>query len=644
MMRKFMSLLIGLLMAMTIMVDPAEAVFLLRSSNALTDDLVYDTNTGLLWDRCTWRADCLNSNGGTTPTTLTWEAALKAARTANTDKYKGFDDWRLPSIKELLSLVDFTKNSPAIDAAIFPSTQFQGDPNKIGYWSSTNLKFGEKISENPLVYSTNTNNILGIRFLYGSYEQYLRTALNYVRLVRSNDSGVADDEGQIFANYDKLSVKPVTSTVTITPKAFDTTTTATIATCTLSPVVAGLSCDFSGATATFNTAEVGENKPVTVSGLKLAGAAASNYVLTNSSLTAQGTITAVPVTSTVTITPKAFDTTTTATIATCTLSPVVAGLSCDFSGATATFNTAEVGENKPVTVSGLKLAGAAASNYVLTNSSLTAQGTITAVPVTATATVNDKTWDGNDAATLQSCVLNGVISGDQVSCVVTNAHFNTPDVDDNKPVTAEITLQGANASNYEISNATIEARANIIELPDCPAKQASKEQEFSTEKKGYFKACAENRLQPNGTEAELVNCKTAIKSTIMLGATGYPDRTLGCKTDVKPDGSYKSQSDIADELAANYDAIDVPLYLKSDSVQDQPGFKGILARLRAMNSVIRKQLSECLKDPANYNGQILRQRLGGNDGVHGLNRYNGKSLGIGVTVIRDNLFSACGKP
>lgn len=45
----------------------------------------------------------------------------------------GDSDWRLPDIKELESLTDDRRHTPAIDAEAFPETK------TAGYWSSTSL-------------------------------------------------------------------------------------------------------------------------------------------------------------------------------------------------------------------------------------------------------------------------------------------------------------------------------------------------------------------------------------------------------------------------------------------------------------------------------------------------------------------------
>ncbi len=70
-----------------------------------------------------WSAETLCS--GKEVTFAKAEQALKDLRAG------GFDDWRLPTRAELLSLVDLDKYRPAIDTALFPDTKSSF------YWSST---------------------------------------------------------------------------------------------------------------------------------------------------------------------------------------------------------------------------------------------------------------------------------------------------------------------------------------------------------------------------------------------------------------------------------------------------------------------------------------------------------------------------
>ena len=86
----------------------------------------------------------VSENGGTVfdnETKLTWQREVsdkeythaEALAYAKQLRLDGHDDWRLPTIQELMALVDYTKFNPAIDAAAFPDT-----PSK-WFWSSSPL-------------------------------------------------------------------------------------------------------------------------------------------------------------------------------------------------------------------------------------------------------------------------------------------------------------------------------------------------------------------------------------------------------------------------------------------------------------------------------------------------------------------------
>jgi len=79
------------------------------------DGTVADMTTGLMWQQTETKA-------------TSWAKAL--AYCENLD-LAGYNDWRLPNIRELLSLVDDSRNKPSIDKANFPGCR----PDI--YWSST---------------------------------------------------------------------------------------------------------------------------------------------------------------------------------------------------------------------------------------------------------------------------------------------------------------------------------------------------------------------------------------------------------------------------------------------------------------------------------------------------------------------------
>jgi len=100
------------------------------------DGTITDQATGLIWAQT-------DSGSG-----MDWEHALAYAQTQNAANYLGHSDWRLPSSKELQSLVDYTRSPGATDPAnigpaIDPLFTCTGMTNEAGaadypwYWTST---------------------------------------------------------------------------------------------------------------------------------------------------------------------------------------------------------------------------------------------------------------------------------------------------------------------------------------------------------------------------------------------------------------------------------------------------------------------------------------------------------------------------
>ncbi|NEX16856.1 MAG: hypothetical protein C1943_09565 [Halochromatium sp.] len=84
------------------------------------DGTITDPNTGLMWERCVYGRtgiDCFNGSASE----MTWQEALTNAQNASR---AGYNDWRLPNVKELQSLVDYGALGPAaaIDERFFPET------------------------------------------------------------------------------------------------------------------------------------------------------------------------------------------------------------------------------------------------------------------------------------------------------------------------------------------------------------------------------------------------------------------------------------------------------------------------------------------------------------------------------------------
>ncbi len=81
------------------------------------DGTVSDTDTGLMWQQAG-------------PAAMTWEDALGYCEAL---VLADFDDWRLPSRNELMSIADYSFYDPTADTVIFP------DMKSEFYWSSTTV-------------------------------------------------------------------------------------------------------------------------------------------------------------------------------------------------------------------------------------------------------------------------------------------------------------------------------------------------------------------------------------------------------------------------------------------------------------------------------------------------------------------------
>jgi hypothetical protein len=119
------------------------------------DGTVTDTSTGLTWQQAT------------PDNSMTWGEAMSYCTTLNLGNYK---DWRLPTIKELRSLADYSRYNPAINTTFFPDTISSF------YWSSTT-----NASYNDYAW--------GVYFYYGDVNDYDKNYGYYVRAVRGGQGG-----------------------------------------------------------------------------------------------------------------------------------------------------------------------------------------------------------------------------------------------------------------------------------------------------------------------------------------------------------------------------------------------------------------------------------------------------------------------
>jgi peptidoglycan/xylan/chitin deacetylase (PgdA/CDA1 family) len=217
--------------------------------------------------------------------------------------------------------------------------------------------------------------------------------------VSGNYAGTASDTLVIS----KATVSP---TVSVSDKTYDGTTSGTVSGRSLSGVISPDVVSLSGGTAVFADKNAGTGHPVTVSGLTLSGADSGNYQLSSTSVVTSANVAQRPLAVSASGVNKVYDGTTTATVSLSDNRVSGDGLTTNY--AVATYQNANVGNGKTISVNGIYIAGGAdADNYVLgnTTTSTTANITIAGQTINVTTHAPTAASDGksfNVAATSNS--------------------------------------------------------------------------------------------------------------------------------------------------------------------------------------------------------------------------------------------------
>lgn len=130
-----------------------------------TNGTVTDKKAKLMWMQCSIGqsgADC--SGAGET---FTYEHSLQQAKIVNETGFANFKDWRVPSLKELTSMVDVTCGQPVLNTTAFPNVP------KGWFWTSS-------------PHNSNTYYAWMVYFEHAKHHTDVKYGTNYVRLVRDD--------------------------------------------------------------------------------------------------------------------------------------------------------------------------------------------------------------------------------------------------------------------------------------------------------------------------------------------------------------------------------------------------------------------------------------------------------------------------
>jgi len=131
------------------------------------DGTVTDACTGLMWQQRT--ADITGDGGSTAEDGATWQDAL---RYCDGLTLAGHDDWRLPSTRELESIVDYGRRDPCIG----PAFETVARP----HWTSSSL-----VPAGDLVDQPHTAGFVDFRYGGHLYHSPKMMPTRHVRAVRT---------------------------------------------------------------------------------------------------------------------------------------------------------------------------------------------------------------------------------------------------------------------------------------------------------------------------------------------------------------------------------------------------------------------------------------------------------------------------
>jgi len=159
---KLVSLSIGLLLTVTSNAQNCNTNIIPSTPNSNftdnADGTVTDNTTGLMWMRCSLGQGWDGSACTGTANTYDWQNALSSAE-SNT--FANQDDWYLPNVKELITIVEVACDGPAVNETIFSilsdlywtSSPVSGVTFRAYAWQTNFIKGGNAYSQKRTGYN-----------------------------------------------------------------------------------------------------------------------------------------------------------------------------------------------------------------------------------------------------------------------------------------------------------------------------------------------------------------------------------------------------------------------------------------------------------------------------------------------------------
>ena len=153
--------------------------------NATTWSMVYDSITGLTWEIKTTDGTIQDQSRR-----MSWyDLTTRYSDILNTNQFGGYSDWRIPTIRELHSIVNLNQTQPALHQSYFPHTISDN------YWSSSSQ-------------SDDIGQAWCIHFSNGNDNNQSKATAHYIRAVRGEI--IFPTHNQLIDNGDDTITDPVT--------------------------------------------------------------------------------------------------------------------------------------------------------------------------------------------------------------------------------------------------------------------------------------------------------------------------------------------------------------------------------------------------------------------------------------------------